>query len=152
MDHGIELMKTADGRDCEVPYGPLYSMSRDELVLRKTLNELLGKGFIRVSNSPAGAPILLVEKPGGGLRFCVDYRALNATISKKDRCPLPLINDTLEHISKATWFTKLDVIAAFHKIRIEEGSEWMTAFRTRYGLFEWLVCYGAGLEGSEENR
>lgn len=139
IDHGIELMKTADGKDCEVPYGPLYSMSRDELlVLRKTLNELLDKGFIRVSNSPAGAPILFVKKPGGGLRFCVDYRALNA-ISKKDRYPLPLINDTLERITKATWFTKLDVIAAFHKIRIEEGSEWMTAFRTRYGLFEWLV-------------
>ena len=91
-----------------------------------------------MSNSPAAAPILFVKKPGGGLRFCVDYRALNA-ITKKDRYPLPLINDTLERISKATWFTKLDVIAAFHKIRIKEGSEWITAFRTRYGLFEWLV-------------
>ena len=123
----------------EVPFGPLYSMSRDELlVLRKALNELLDKGFIRVSRSPAAAPILFVKKPGGGLRFCVDYRSLNA-ITKKDRYPLPLINDTLERISKATWFTKLDVIAAFHKIRIEEGSEWMTAFRTGYRLFEWLV-------------
>src|SRR5699024_4346051 len=115
-------------QDMEVPYGPLYSMSREELlVLRKTLNDLLDKGFIRVSNSPAAAPILFVKKPGGGIRFCVDYRALNA-ITKKDRYPLPLINDTLERISRATWFTKLDVIAAFHKIRIEEGSEWMTAF------------------------
>ena len=68
----------------------------------------------------------------------MDYRALNA-ITKKDRYPLPLINDTLERISRATWFTKLDAIASFRKIRIEEGSEWMTAFRTRYGLFEWLV-------------
>ena len=139
IDHKIELHKSADGKDLEVPYGPLYSQSREELlVLRKTLNDLLDKGFIRVSNSPAAAPILFVKKPGGGLRFCVDYRALNA-ITKKDRYPLPLINDTLERISGATWFTKLDVIAAFHKIRIEEGSEWMTAFRTRYGLFEWLV-------------
>ena len=79
-----------------------------------------------------------LKKPGGGLRFCVVYRALN-TITRKDRYPLPLINDTLERISKATWFTKLDVIAAFHKIRIKEGLEWLTAFRSWYGLYEWLV-------------
>ncbi|KAI0992309.1 hypothetical protein K3495_g15877, partial [Podosphaera aphanis] len=114
-------------------------MSRDELlVLRKTLTELLDKGFIRVSNSPAAAPVLFVKKPGGGLRFCVDYRGLNR-ITRKDRYPLPLIYETLRNISKAKWFTKLDVIAAFHKIRIAEGDEWKTAFRTRYGLYEWLV-------------
>ncbi|KAF4306755.1 hypothetical protein GTA08_BOTSDO05367 [Botryosphaeria dothidea] len=114
-------------------------MSRDELlVLRKTLNELLDKGFIRVSNSPAAAPVLFVKKLGGGLRFCCDYRALNR-ITRKDRYPLPLIQETLNRISKARWFTKLDVTAAFHRIRIAEGSEWLTAFRTRFGLFEWLV-------------
>ena len=114
-------------------------MSRDELlVLRKTLTDLLDKGFIRVSNSPAAAPVLFVKKPGGGLRFCVDYGGLNK-ITKKDRYPLPLIYETLRNISKARWFTKLDVIAAFHKIRIAEGDEWKTAFRTRYGLYEWMV-------------
>src|ERR1700688_2441709 len=114
-------------------------MSRDELVvLRKTLTGLLDKQFIRVSNSPAAAPVLFVRKPGSGLRFCVDYRALNR-ISRKDRYPLPLIHETLRTIGKAKWFTKLDVIAAFHKIRIAEGDEWKTAFRTRYGLYEWLV-------------
>ena len=70
-------------------------MSRNELlVLRKTLTNLLDKEFIRVSNSPAAAPVLFVRKPGGGLRFCVDYRKLNA-ITKKDRYPLPLIKETL---------------------------------------------------------
>jgi hypothetical protein len=70
-------------------------MSREMLlVLRKTLTELLEKGFIRISNSPAAALILFVKKPSGGLRFCVDYRALN-TISRKDRYPLPLIRETL---------------------------------------------------------
>lgn len=139
IDHKIELNKNADGSTPEPPWGPLYNMSRDELlVLRKTLTELLEKNFIRVSNSPAAAPVLLVKKPGGGLRFCVDYRALNA-ITKKDRYPLPLINETLERVGKAKWFTKLDVIAAFHKIRITTGDEWLTAFRTRFGLFEWLV-------------
>lgn len=130
VDHKIDLNKNADGTDPEPPWGPLYNMSRDELlVLRKTLTELLEKEFIWVSNSPAAAPVLLVKKPGGGLRFCVDYRALNA-LTKKDRYPLPLINETLERIGKAKWFTKLDVIAAFHKIRIAQGDEWMTAFRT----------------------
>ena len=98
-------------------------MSRDELlVLRKTLIDLLDKGFIRVSNSLAAAPVLFIKKPRGGLRFCVDYRGLNRVI-KKDRYPLPLIYETLRNISKAKWFTKLDVIAAFYKLRIFEGDE-----------------------------
>jgi len=58
---------------------------------------------------------------------------------KEGPIPLPLIYETLQSIGRAKWFTKLDVVAAFHKIRIAEGHEWMTAFRTRYGLFEWLV-------------
>jgi transposase InsO family protein len=139
VDHKIELIKDADGKKPEVPWGPLYNMSREELlVLRKTLTELLDKNFIRVSGSSASAPILFVKKPGGGLRFCVDYRALNV-ITKKDRYPLPLIHETLQRIGKARWFTKMDVSAAFHRIRIAKGHEWMTAFRTRFGLYEWLV-------------
>src|SRR5208282_3656250 len=138
VDHKIEL-ETKDGKTPEVPWGPLYNMSREELlVLRKTLMELLDKGFIRVSNSPAAALVLFVKKPGGGLRFCVDYRGLNR-VTKKDRYPLPLIYETLRNISKVKWFTKLDIIAAFHKLRIFEGDEWKTAFRTRYGLYEWMV-------------
>jgi predicted aspartyl protease len=138
VDHEIQLEKV-DGKEPQVPWGPLYNMSRDELlVLRKTLTEHLDKGFIRVSNSPAAAPVLFVRKPGGGLRFCVDYRGLNR-LTRKDRYPLPLIYETLQSIGRAKWFTKLDVVAAFHKIRIREGQEWMTAFRTRYGLYEWLV-------------
>jgi hypothetical protein len=138
IDHYIEIERK-DGQEQEVPWGPLYKMSRDELlVLRRTLTDLLDKQFIRVSNSPAAAPVLFVRKPGGGLRFCVDYRGLNR-ITRKDRYPLPLIYETLRNIGKARWYTKLDVIAAFHKIRIAEGDEWKTAFRTRYGLFEWMV-------------
>ena len=114
-------------------------MSREELLLlRKTLTDYLDKNFIRASSSPAAAPILFAKKPGGGLRFCVDYRALNA-ITQKDRYPLPLIRETLRSISRAKWLTKLDITLAFHKIRITEGDEWKTAFRTRYGLYEWLV-------------
>ena len=139
IDHSILLQQDDKGQEKVVPWGPLYSMSREELlVLRKTLTELLDKQFIRASNSPASAPVLFVHKPGGGLRFCVDYRGLNA-ITRKDRYPLPLITETLRSLSKAKWLTKLDVIAAFHKIRVKDGDEWKTAFRTRYGLYEWLV-------------
>ena len=139
IDMEIKLECDQQGKEKEAPWGPLYSMSRDELlVLRKTLLELLDKGFIRVSHSPAGAPVLFARKPGGGLRFCVDYRALNA-VTVKDRYPLPLIKGTLRQLSSAKWFTKLDVRAAFHRIRIKKGEEWKTAFRTRYGLYEWMV-------------
>jgi transposase InsO family protein len=140
QDHHIErIVSKETGQPAEPPFGPLYSMTREELfVVKKILTDYLDKGFIRVSNSPAAAPVLLVRKPGGGIRFCVDYRALNK-ITKKDRYPLPLIHETLERISRAKWFTKLDVIHAFHKIRIAEGDEWLTAFRTRFGLYEWLV-------------
>jgi hypothetical protein len=111
-------------------------MSRDELlVLRKELTSLLDKDFIEVSKSPATAPVLFARKPGGGLRFCVDYRGLNA-ITKKDRYPLPLIRETLSALSKAKWLTKFDVSAAFHRIRMAKGEEWKTAFRTRYGLYQ----------------
>jgi len=98
-------------------------MSRDELlVLRKTLIDLLDKGFIRVNNSPAIALILFIKKPKRGLRFCIDYKGLNRVI-KKDRYPLPLIYETLRNINKAKWFTKLNVIATFYKLRIFKGDE-----------------------------
>ena len=140
VDIEIPIEKDEKGRDKEVPWGPLYSMSRQELlVLRKELTGLLDKGFIKLSKSPAGAPVLFAKKPGGGLRFCIDYRGLNA-ITKKDRYPLPLIRETLAALGKAKWLTKLDVSAAFHKIRVAKGEEWKTAFRTRYGLYEWNVC------------
>lgn len=147
LDHEIPIEKDEFGRDRELPWGQLYNMSHDELlVLRKELTCLLQNQFIRESKSPAAAPVLFARKPGGGLRFCVDYRGLNA-ITRKDRYPLPLIRETLSALSKAKWLTKLDVTAAFHKIRMAKGEEWKTAFRTRYGLFEWNVC-PFGLTGS----
>jgi hypothetical protein len=140
LDMKIDLIPTADGNQPTLAWGPLYSMSREELlVLRRTLHELLDQGFIRVSSSSASSPVLFARKPGGGLRFCVDYRALNA-LTKKDRYPLPLIQETLRQIGSAKWLTKLDVRAAFHRLRIRPGDEWKTAFRTRYGLYEWVVC------------
>lgn len=140
VDHQIVVEQDPDTKkEKEITWGPLYSMSRDELlVLRKSLTELLDKGFVKVSSSLAAPPVLFVKKLGGGLRFCVDYRALNK-ITRKDRYPLPLINGTLERVGKAKYFTKLDVISTFHQIRVAKEDQWKTAFRTRYGLFKWLV-------------
>ena len=138
LDHSINL-RQENGTSLSPPWGPLYNMSREELlVLRKTLTDLLRKGWIRPSHSPAAAPVLFAKKQNGGLRLCVDYRGLNA-ITVPDRYPLPLFKETLRQLSKAKWFSKLDVKSAFHRIRIKEGNEWMTAFRCRLGLFEWLV-------------
>lgn len=138
LDHAINL-KHEDGKPLTPPWGPLYNMSREELlVLRKTITDLLKKGWIRASSSPAAAPVLFAKKPNGGLRLCVDYRGLNA-MTVPDRYPLPLFKETLRQLSKARWFTKLDVKSAFHRLRIRAGDEWMTAFRCRLGLFEWLV-------------
>jgi hypothetical protein len=114
-------------------------MSLDELkVLRKYLNNNLAKEFIRPSSFPAAAPILFVRKPGKDLRLCVNYRGLNA-ITIKNRYPLPLVKETLNLICGAVIFTKLDVVAAFHNLRMKLGKEYKTAFRSRLGLYEFLV-------------
>lgn len=121
------------------PHQPLYNLSATELlVLRKYLSDYLARGWIRRSKSPAGAPILFVKKKDGTLRLCVDYRGLNK-ITLKNRHPLPLITESLERLAQAKYYTKLDVRDAYHRIRIKEGDEWKTAFRTRYGHFEYLV-------------
>lgn len=121
------------------PFGPLYSLSELELAaLSSWLQENLKKGFIRPSKSPAGAPILFVKKKNGDLRLCVDYRALN-NITIKNRYPLPLIPEALDRLKSAQIYTKLDLRGAYNLVRIKEGDEWKTAFRTRYGHFECLV-------------
>jgi hypothetical protein len=122
-----------------LPFGPIYSLSRTELeALRKWLEENLSKGFICTSSSPAGTPILFVKKGDGSLHLCVDYWGVNeGTI--KNRYPLPLLHETLLHLQKAKYFTKLDICGAYNLVRMAEGEEWKTAFRTWYGLFESLV-------------
>lgn len=79
-----------------------------------------------------------MRKPGGGIRVCVDYRQLN-NITVKNRYPIPLIAETLDRLTRAKVFSKFDVVAAFNRLRIKEGQEWLTALNTRYGQFEYLV-------------
>lgn len=141
-DHKIELIPGN-----ELPYSRARPMSPQELrVIKQWLDDNLAKGFIRPSTSDVASPVLLARKPGGGVRICVDYRGIN-NISLKNRYPLPLIKETLDAICKAKWFTKVDVIAAFNRLRMAEGHEWLTAFITRFGLYESLVC-PFGLSGA----
>jgi hypothetical protein len=132
--HSIELK---EGR--EPPYSPIYNLSETELkVLRDYLHAGEEKGWIRRSTSSAGAPILFVPKKDGSLRLCVDYRGLNQ-VTIRNSYPLPLISELLDRLRGASIFTKLDLRNAYHQIRIRPGDEWKTAFRTRYGHWEYLV-------------
>jgi hypothetical protein len=91
------------------PFSPLYPMSDLKLqALRAYLDDNLRKGYIKPSSSSAASPVLFVRKPRGGLRFCVNYRALNA-ITKRNKTPLPLIDDSLQQLSKAKIFSRLNL-------------------------------------------
>ncbi|KAI0992789.1 hypothetical protein K3495_g15396, partial [Podosphaera aphanis] len=107
-------------------------------VIKRWLDDQLGKGWIRPSTSPAASPLLIAKKPGGGIRICHDFRGIN-NLTLRNRYPLPLIKETLDLVCNAKIFTKVDVISAFNRIRIKEGQEWLTAFITRFGLYEQLV-------------
>jgi len=122
-----------------LPYGRIYNLSKFELrTLKAYIRANLANKFIERSSSPAAAPILFAKKKDGGLRLCVDYRALNlATV--KNRYPLPLISEMLDHVPEARIFTKLDLRGAYNLIRIKEGDKYKTALGTRYGQFEYRV-------------
>ena len=121
------------------PFGPIYSLSQEERTeLFSYIESHLKKGFIRRSTSPAASPILFIWRKTGQLRLCVDYRALNA-ITRKNRYPIPLVNDLLDRVQGCKVFSVIDLKNAFNLIRVREGDEWKTAFRTHLGLFEYTV-------------
>lgn len=135
-----EAVHTIDLKEGETPpYGPIYPLSEQQRhELQEYLRENLANGRIKYSKADAGAPVLFVPKKDGTLRLCVDYRGLNR-ITVKNRYPLPLISDIMEQLGAAKVFSKLDLRDAYHRIRIKEGDQWKTAFRTRYGQFEYTV-------------
>jgi len=110
----------------------------EQEALKEFIKENLNTGFIQPTLSPHGALVLFVKKKDGSLRLCVDFHSLNH-ISKKDRYPLPLIFNLLDSPHKARVYSKIDLCYAYHLVRIANGDEWKTAFRTRYGSFEWSV-------------
>ncbi|KAJ8472542.1 hypothetical protein ONZ45_g16617 [Pleurotus djamor] len=125
------------------PFGPLYRLTPTEReAAAEYVNSNLKRGHIRRSSSSAGAPVLFTRKKTGEIRLCVDFRGLNA-ITRKNRYPLPLVSDLLDRVQGCSVFTVLDLKSAYSHLRIKEGDEWKTAFRTHLGLFEHLVVpYG----------
>ena len=137
-DCAIDLLPgTTPPRGCVYPLSVVESEAMEEYI-----QEALELGFIRPSTSPAAASFFFIEKKGGGLRPCVDYRGLN-DLTVKYRYPLPLVPAALEQVRGACYFTKLDLRSAYNMVRIRKGDEWKTAFITTSGHYEYLVMpYG----------
>lgn len=135
--HDLKIDLTGDEK---VPLGTVYPLSEAELeILREYVQDNLAKGHIRPASSPGGAPVFFIRKPdGSGLRLCVDYRGLNR-ITRRDKYPIPLIAGAIDRLRSAKLFTKLDLRVGYSNLRIAEGDEWKTAFRTRFGTYEYCV-------------
>ncbi|GJS74791.1 reverse transcriptase domain-containing protein [Tanacetum coccineum] len=116
-----------------------YRLAPSEMLeLSNQLKELQEKGFIRPSHSPWGAPVLFVKKKDGSMRMCIDYRELNK-LTIKNRYPLPRIDDLFDQLQGACCFSKIDLRSGYHQLRVREEDIPKTAFRTRYGHFEFTV-------------
>lgn len=135
VDHAIDCIPGSTP-----PSRPAYRMNPDELAeLRRHLADLTDKGFIRPSVSPYGAPVLFVpKKEPGKYRMCIDYRLLNAQ-TVKNVYPLPRIDDLLDQLHGSRIWSKIDLAQGYYQVRIKEEDIPKTAFRTRYGLFEFTV-------------
>jgi hypothetical protein len=134
VDHRIELIPGSTP-----PCLATYRMSPTELdELKRQIDDLESKHILRPSKSPFGAPVLLTKKKDGTWRFCVDYRALNA-ITVKNKYPLPRVDELFDRLHGARYFSKLDLRSGYWQIRVCEEDVAKTAFRSRYGSYEWLV-------------
>ncbi|KAA3483558.1 DNA/RNA polymerases superfamily protein [Gossypium australe] len=134
VEFGIDLLPGT----APVSIAP-YRMAPKELVeLKAQIQELLDRGFIRPSISPWGAPVLFVKKKDGSMRMCIDYRQLNK-LTIKNKYPLPRIDDLFDQLKGASVFSKIDLRSGYHQLKVKEADVHKTAFRTRYGHYEFLV-------------
>nr|GEW01160.1 retrotransposon protein, putative, Ty3-gypsy subclass [Tanacetum cinerariifolium] len=136
-NHGYCLIKICP-RSNAVAKSP-YRLAPSELEeLSGQLKELQDKGFIRPSSSPWGAPVLFVKKKDGSFRMCIDYKELNK-LTVKNRYPLPKIDDLFDQLQGSQFFSKIDLRSGYHQLRVHDDDIPKTAFRTRYGHFEFTV-------------
>ncbi|GJZ71041.1 putative reverse transcriptase domain-containing protein, partial [Tanacetum coccineum] len=116
-----------------------YRLAPSEMKeLSEQLKELSDKGFIRPSSSPWGAPVLFVKKKDGSFWMCIDYRELNK-LTVKNRYPLPRIDDLFDQLQGSSVYSKIDLRSGYHQLRVREEDIPKTAFRTRYGHYEFQV-------------
>nr|GFC60613.1 putative reverse transcriptase domain-containing protein [Tanacetum cinerariifolium] len=134
VEFEIELVPGA-APVARVPYRLVPSKMKE---LAKQLQELSDKGFIRPSSSPWGAPVLFVKKKDGSFRMCIDYRELNKLIIK-NHYPLPRIDDMFDQLQGSSVYSKIDLRSSYHQLRVREKDIPITAFRTRYGHYEFQV-------------
>ncbi|KAJ3684443.1 hypothetical protein LUZ61_013607 [Rhynchospora tenuis] len=134
VEFGIELLPGTT----PISKAP-YRMAPAEMKeLKAQLEELLAKGFVRPSTSPWGSPVLFVRKKDGSLRLCIDYRELNK-VTVKNRYPLPRIDDLFDQLQGSSVYSKIDLRTRYHQLKIRPSDVEKTAFRTRYGHYEFLV-------------
>jgi hypothetical protein len=125
--------------DASPPHGRMYNLTTNETTeLKRWIDEMLHKNFIRPSASPFAAPIFFVKKSDGTLRPCVDYRKLNA-ITKRDRYPIPFISDLIRSLATANIFSLIDLRGAYNLLRVKPGDESKTAFVCKFGQYEFNV-------------
>jgi len=134
FDHKIPLLPGVKPVNVK-PYR--YAPTQKDEIERQ-IKEMLANGIIRPSHSPFASPVILVKKKDGTWRFCVDYRQLN-NITVKDKYPLPIVDELLDELHGAAWFTKLDMRSGYHQIRVVPDDEAKTAFKTHHGHWEFRV-------------
>ncbi|GKA31349.1 putative reverse transcriptase domain-containing protein [Tanacetum coccineum] len=128
-----------------------YRLAPSEMKeLSEQLQELSDKGFIRPSSSPWGAPVLFVKKKDGSFRMCIDYRELNK-LTVKNRYPLPRIDDLFDQLQGSSVYSKIDLRSGYHQLRVREEDIPKTAFKTRYGHYEFQVM-PFGLTNAPANK